>query len=410
MIQLIGIKRELDVSVRSLLTISPTSIDDVIFKIKSDISDEVVIITTCNRTEIYLNTSMSEDILITNLFNILGWDPEYKEYIFYSTNNAAVKHLLEVGCGFHSKILGEDQILGQIKDAYLKSCQLNAVKGDLHKLFSMAIACGKEFKTTTRLFEVPVSYSSIAAKKALSDGNRKFVILGFGKMAQLTFNYLVEKDIDHIAILGRNIAKIKKSSLIKSAMELTTDKISVDSIDNIKSALECADTLICCTASPIPLVKPEHMPQHKLTIFDLSLPENVSPECSDKDQVTLYNLDTLQQVDTINKLIRKKVMLDNKHIILKYFQEYQQYLKVKALVPVIQSMKKNGELNAENHLRTYLHKKNTKNNEILVETLLNSSNNTYINKAIEVLKAETLSGNGQEAYSIIKRIFIDEEL
>ena len=91
MIQLIGIKRELDVSVRSLLTISPTSIDDVILKIKSDISDEVVIITTCNRTEIYLNTSMSEDILITNLFNILGWDPEYKEYIFYSTDNAAVK-------------------------------------------------------------------------------------------------------------------------------------------------------------------------------------------------------------------------------------------------------------------------------------------------------------------------------
>jgi len=231
MIHLIGIKKELDLILRAQLAISQDEIDGILLKMKETICEEVVIINTCNRTELYLNSSLSQNAIIQKVFKILNWNKDFIEYIFYSNDSKAIAHLLEVSCGFHSKILGEDQILGQVKDAYLKSKELRVIKASFDKLFSMAISCGKEFKTESKLYKMPVSYSSIAAKKALDQGCKNILILGFGKMAQLTLNYLIGKqdNLDKIYIVVRNTDKaISHSTLIRN-VELLKNKYSITS-------------------------------------------------------------------------------------------------------------------------------------------------------------------------------------
>lgn len=411
MIHLIGIKKEIDLILRAQLAISQDDINGILLKMKETICKEVVIINTCNRTELYLNSSLSQEDLIQEVFKILNWNKNFVEYIFYSNDGKAITHLLEVSCGFHSKILGEDQILGQVKDAYLKSKELKVINSSFDKLFSMAISCGKEFKTESKLYKTPVSYSSIAAKKALEQGCKNILILGFGKMAQLTLNYLIGKqdNLNKIYIVVRNTDKVINHGTIIRNMDLIKNrKIEVISIDNLVNTYKYIDALICCTSSPTPLVLKEDLPCHPLLIFDLSLPINVEDCCSQLENICLFNLDSLQNVDRENKIQRKNTMDSNRHIIRKYYDEYESFLKLKSLSNIIKDMKDEGQLLVENNLKTFQHKKYTKDNDNLVAILLKSGANTYINRAIEVLKEETLKGDNTEAYKLIQRIFLNK--
>ncbi|MEW8993625.1 glutamyl-tRNA reductase [Clostridium sp.] len=411
MIHLIGIKKELDLILRAQLAISQDNIDGILLKMKETICEEVVIINTCNRTEIYLKSSLSQNNIIQEVFKSLNWDKEFIEYIFYSNDSKAITHLLEVSCGFHSKILGEDQILGQVKDAYIKSKELKVIKASFDKLFSMAISCGKEFKTESKLHKTPVSYSSIAAKKALDQGCKNILILGFGKMAQLTLNYLIGKQdiLDKIYIVVRNTDKVINHSTIIKNLELTVNKkIEIISIDNLVDTYKYIDALICCTASPTPLVLKKDLPSQSMLIFDLSLPINVEDSCSELKNVCLFNLDNLQNVDKENKIQRRNIMNSNKYIIKKYYDEYENFLKLKSLSSIIKDVKDEGQLLVENNLKTFKNKKYTKDNDKLVATLLKSSANTYINRAIEVLKEETLKGDNEDVYKLIERIFLNK--
>lgn len=411
MIHLIGIKKEIDLILRAQLAISQDDINGILLKMKETICKEVVIINTCNRTELYLNSSLSQEDLIQEVFKILNWNKNFVEYIFYSNDGKAITHLLEVSCGFHSKILGEDQILGQVKDAYLKSKELKVINSSFDKLFSMAISCGKEFKTESKLYKTPVSYSSIAAKKALEQGCKNILILGFGKMAQLTLNYLIGKqdNLNKIYIVVRNTDKVINHGTIIRNMDLIKNgKIEVISIDNLVDTYKYIDALICCTSSPTPLVLKEDLPCHPLLIFDLSLPINVEDCCSQLENICLFNLDSLQNVDRENKIQRKNIMDSNRHIIRKYYDEYESFLKLKSLSNIIKDMKDEGQLLVENNLKTFQHKKYTKDNDNLVAILLKSGANTYINRAIEVLKEETLKGDNTEAYKLIQRIFLNK--
>ncbi|MFR1708516.1 MAG: glutamyl-tRNA reductase [Clostridium sp.] len=411
MIHLIGIKKEIDLILRAQLAISQDDINGILLKMKETICKEVVIINTCNRTELYLNSSLSQEDLIQEVFKILNWNKNFVEYIFYSNDGKAITHLLEVSCGFHSKILGEDQILGQVKDAYLKSKELKVINSSFDKLFSMAISCGKEFKTESKLYKTPVSYSSIAAKKALEQGCKNILILGFGKMAQLTLNYLIGKqdNLNKIYIVVRNTDKVINHGTIIRNMDLIKNgKIEVISMDNLVNTYKYIDALICCTSSPTPLVLKEDLPCHPLLIFDLSLPINVEDCCSQLENICLFNLDSLQNVDRENKIQRKNIMDSNRHIIRKYYDEYESFLKLKSLSNIIKDMKDEGQLLVENNLKTFQHKKYTKDNDNLVAILLKSGANTYINRAIEVLKEETLKGDNTEAYKLIQRIFLNK--
>jgi glutamyl-tRNA reductase len=123
------------------------------------------------------------------------------------------------------------------------------------------------------------------------------------------------------------------------------------------------------------------------------------------EKVTLYNIDVLHMIDEENKASRKEIMETHKAIIYKYLSKYYEYEKLKNIRDNIIILKLKGTEIAERRYKVYKNKKYTKDIDVLVETLLESTSKSYVNKAIEVLKEETLKGNGEIALSIIEKIF-----
>lgn len=145
---------------------------------------------------------------IRKIFEVLDWDISLLEYTFYLEGISVAKHLLEVVCGFHSKILGEDQILGQIKLAYELSLENKAIHTKLLRLFEEAISCGKKFRTESKLYEIPVSASSIAVKEVEEFGASSIMVLGYGTIGSLVVKYALGSKFNKVFIVVRNKGKV----------------------------------------------------------------------------------------------------------------------------------------------------------------------------------------------------------
>lgn len=402
MIKLIGLNKDVDIDVRSRFNIPSTLLEENLLKLK-EICEEVIILSTCNRTELYFTCDDKEDI-IDDIFEKLNWNLDDKKYIFVAEEDNAIKHLMELCCGFHSKILGEDQILGQIKDAYFSSLKINAVKGILERLFNTAISCGKEFKTETMLYKIPVSSSSIAVKEAINQNKKNFMIIGFGEVGKLCFKTLIvnNHNYEKIYILGRNVKKLKSDELLNPL----PNNVEIIDLKLLKDYIPLVDTIISCTSAPNSIICKDDLPLDKsLLIFDLAVPRDVAKDVYELDNVNIYNIDQLHIIDEKNKSLRKNVMDEHFYIVEKHIKEYTEWKKLRALSPHIVSMISKGNVISKNRFKTYTQKKYTKDNDKLVETLIKSTSNAYVNKAIEVLKEETLKGNGEKALSLISKIF-----
>ncbi|WP_010296482.1 hypothetical protein [Clostridium senegalense] len=236
------------------------------------------------------------------------------KYTFISTGENAVRHIMELCCGFHSKILGEDQILGQVKDGYFKSLELNVIKGPLERLFINAIGCGKEFKTETMLYKIPVSSSSIAIKEAINKQKRIFMIIGFGDVGKLCFKNLLVNDnnFDKLYIACRDIEKVKNDDLIKNS----NDKVEIIHVNDKNKYLHKIDVLISCTSSKNFIIEKNDVEDiENLLIFDLAVPRDVCSSIDNLLNITVYDIDKIHTIDAENKKLRKTLMEEHYYIV-----------------------------------------------------------------------------------------------
>ncbi|MGH4120250.1 glutamyl-tRNA reductase [Clostridium sp.] len=394
MIQLIGLHSDSTVEIREKLSIIPKHLEECTRSVLS-ICDEVVIISTCNRTEIYFNSVQYDDTIVEEIFRILNWDLKLIKYTFHIKEKRAYEHLMEVVCGFHSKILGEDQILGQVKRASEGSEKVHGVNGDLQKLFQIAITCGKKFRDKSKIYKIPVSSSSIVVKQAINSGIRRFMLLGFGDVGALTLNYILSSDFDVLYIAVRNVENVK---VIDSRVKI----ISFDAKNNYYSEAEC---IICCTSAPHPVVLKSDLPDKKLIIYDLALPRDVEQQVLTMTNIVVYDIDKISAIDDENRKKRSELMQNNKYIIEKYVGDFIEWQELREIGPHIKKLLKSGEMIYYSRYESFKHKQHSKDNEKLAMTLLKSTSDAYINRAIEVLKEEQLKGRADECLRIVERIF-----
>lgn len=397
MIQLIGIKSQCDIGIRQKFSITSEVLEGKL-KYINELVGSVLILSTCNRTEIYVDSNLEEKKLIDTVFYGLDWDYDLVSYIFYIKDKYAIKHLMEVSCGFHSKILGEDQILGQIKTAYDAALEAKTIKGKLQRLFQKAITCGKEFKHICESYRIPVSIPSIVAKEILNMDIRKYMIIGFGKIGQLLFKYLNNSQAQIIYIAVRDLNKVHDSYK-------KCGKIRFISFKDRKSYYNDIDCIVSCTSAPDKIISKGDLPCRKLTIFDLAVPEDIDRNVLDLDNVTLYDIDNISVIDEKNKAIRKKTMGKYRYILENHIDKFIKWEKLHQLSPEIQKVKKYGDEICEKRITTFKNKKHTKDNDILVKTMIESTARFYINRAIEVMKEEKLNGREEECLRLINKIF-----
>ncbi len=295
MIGVIGVKRNVDIAIREKLALYPKKHKKYVGELLNSFK-EVVILNTCNRTEIYFNCTeeISEDEIFDKIFNVFNWNDDLKEYMFLSKEKRAVTHLMEVICGFHSRILGEDQILGQIKDAYKTAISDNSISSELQKMFEIAIACGKKFKTECKMFEVPVSSVSISINSALLKGCRKFMVLGYGEIGKLAIKHLLSYKVECIYLIVRDKSK---------ASDLEGEIVEVLDFNEKNHVINEVDCIVSCTAAPHTVVRNEDIKTEGdiIHIYDLAVPRDVDKELSEKERVILKDIDEISKIDDKNK-------------------------------------------------------------------------------------------------------------
>lgn len=402
MIGLIGIKKNTPLDIREKFIVKPKKHDEYMQILVKEMQ-EVVILATCNRTEIYFNASFnSEEELLKKIFDIFSWDYEYKKYTFIIKATDVYRHLFEVCCGFHSKILGEDQILGQVKNAYEDALEIDAVSAELHRLFQEAITCGKRFRKESKLFEIPVSSASIVVNEAVNHGCTKFMIFGYGEIGQITMKYLLSHGAELVYLVIRNL-NIKE--------EINDARVKVIGFEEKNNYIDEVECLIGCTSAPHAVVKKEDINEkgNRLIIYDLSVPRDVEKEVAFLDRTEVYNIDTISYINDNNKKLRKEKMNENKYIMAKYLKEYEEWLNLRTISPIIRNLKILGNEVSEKRIQTFSNKSNSEKDITLANRLIKSTSDFYINRAIEVIKEETLKGCGDECMKMIEKIFAMKE-
>ena len=394
MLGLIGIKKGVDVSIREKLVISPRT-KDLISNSLKNITDEFVILSTCNRTEIYFK---GEDIDKELIFEILNWDKSLLEYVFYIEGENAVKHLFELACGFHSRILGEDQILGQIRDAYLESVEKGYINSVLIRLFEDAISCGKRFRNDTKLYEIPVSSSSIAVNKVMENNAEKLMVMGYGTIGKLVVKYALSTEIKEINIVVRDKSKVEK---------ITDTRVKILSYDEARKKLNEMDGVISCTAANHLVVEEYHINKEgkDILLIDLAMPRDIAPQLESYERVQLLDIDKISKLDDENKHLRIERMQKNKYIIDKYIKDYMNWLNLRSVTNYIKEFKELGNFIVRDRVKSFENKCKDKEDAKLAEILIKSTSDYYINRAIKVLKNERAKGREDGCLKILTEIF-----
>lgn len=401
MLGLVGIKKNTDISTREKLSIISSKKEEILKELLCEF-EEVVILNTCNRTEVYINYSCKEEEVLDKVFNNLNWDISLKKYVFLMDEKNTIKHIFQVSSGYHSKIKGESQILGQVKDAYRDSYKIKGATKSLGRLFECATACGKKFRTKAKLYEIPVSSISIVVNKLLELKCKKVMVLGYGHMGKLAIKYLLQSNFEEIILVLRDISK---------ANDISDKRLKIINFKEKNKYINYMDGIIACTSAPHSVVLENDIMKtgNKIYCFDLAVPRDIDKEVLKLERIEGYNIDEISKIDDKNKVLRIERMNQYEYIINDSINEYIKWLELRKLSPEIKKIKENAEKVYKRRLKTYINKSKNIDESELVEKLLKSITNLYSNRAIEILKEEKLKESEKECLEIIKKIFVKEE-
>ena len=327
-----------DLSVRGRFSLNKSKTDLLLSRAKADGVEELMVISTCNRTEL-MGKVENPEILINYLCTFSGGDPKLfcdKGYVL--TNKAALHHVFRVGCGLESQIVGDFEIIGQLKKSFQNSKKHQMVNGFSERLVNAVIQSSKRIKTETKLSSgaTSVSFASVhyILNKVKEVSNKNILLFGTGKIGRNTCENLIKHtQNDHIVLVNRS-----EESAQKVAGKFN---LLVKNIKELKSEIAHADIMIVATGALDVTVDNTLVPKNKpLLILDLSVPSNVDPKLKDLDNITLVNLDELSQL-TNNTLEQRKQFIPQANNILRQVEaDFLQWVDHRKFAPMLKALKK----------------------------------------------------------------------
>ena len=291
--------RTASVDLRGKLSFSPALMEKVLQDAQSILHvREITILSTCNRTEIYLYGDVSDHHLISWLAMIKGTEINNLSNCFYSFKDEdAIKHMIEVASGMDSLILGEPQIFGQIKSAFLVAKEAGTVFKNLENIFQFVFSIAKRVRSETAIGKNPVSVASASvnlASKIFSNLEEAHaLVIGAGDTIELVAKHLVENGIGKLTVANRTLTKARSFS----------ENFSADMIllSDMPDMLETVDILISSTASQLPILgkgavetalkKRKYRP---MFMVDIAVPRDIEPQVEELSDVYLYTVDDLE--------------------------------------------------------------------------------------------------------------------
>jgi glutamyl-tRNA reductase len=311
---------------------------------------EAVVVSTCNRAELYVAcddpTSTSADLLrFFSEFHQLPSE-QLRPHLYSHVDQEAAKHLFRVSSGLDSLVVGEPQILGQIKDAYGVATTAQSAGPLLNKLFHWAFGVGKRVRSETALAEgaVSVSFAAVSlAKKIFGNlSGRRVLVIGAGEMGKLTAVHLRAQGVASIVITSRTLA---------SAQELAGEVGgTVSPWDALPQTLLDSDIVITCTGASTPILSKAQvnaaMPASRtraLFFIDIAVPRDVDPRAAEIEQVFLYNIDDLQAIVRENLQKRGAEVVRAEQIVDEEVEKFVTWHRSRDAVPTIVALRQHFE-------------------------------------------------------------------
>ena len=309
-----------------------------------------VIISTCNRTEIYA-ASMDIDGALSEIWKLLSEKSglevdELQDYLYNLTCQQAISHLFKVTSGLDSMVLGEQEVLGQVARAYQLACENGASNPVMNILFQKALKVGKQVQTETRIGFGASSVGSAAvelARRVFVDlDDCSILLVGAGEMGKLVARNLDNNCALEMIVCNRSHDKAQEVALQFGGCAVPFEKLS--------HYLSHVDLVVSCTSAPDYIITKEHLASAVETrdgkpifLIDLAVPRDIDPEANELEWVHLYNVDDLQGIVDESLTERSQEAEKAKEILDKAVNSFMQWLNSRAAVPAIQALCQKGE-------------------------------------------------------------------
>lgn len=313
---------------------------------------EALMLQTCGRLEIYAELDDYEagiaqlKAFLQNFRHAsVGYDLE--SYLYTLLGREAIEHLFRVSTGLDSMLIGEAEILGQVKDAYAAAHSAASTGPTLHKLFREAMSAGKAARTQTRIGEESPSIATaaieLARKRLGSLAGRSVLVIGAGKMGSLAAKRLRNEGTHNIALLSRTRSRTQDViAQIGSGEALDPDQLI--------EALSRADLVVTSTGASHFILTPENVAaamarrsDRPLFVIDIAVPRDAQPEIAEIEGVTLVDIDGLKSHVDEKLEIRRESIPQVEEIVIEYADRFQQWYRTRASVPVIASLTRKAE-------------------------------------------------------------------
>jgi len=317
--------------------------------------DEAVLLSTCNRTEFYVITSDGgRDRLQGWLKNERSLDPGFTDSLFTLDTEEAIRHIFRVACGLDSMVLGETQVLGQLKDAFRDAQQAGTVGPLLSRLFQHTFSVAKKVRTDTEIGANPVSVASAAVRLAqqffASFDKHTALLVGAGVTIELVAKTLTNKDIGRLFVANRDVDRARNLASKFGGYALP--------LSELEGTLPEADILITSTAAPEPIITQAQVmaamrARKRKPVFavDIAVPRDIDPDVSKVNDVYLYTIDDLQKVIQDGQTSREAAAIDANRILDDEIRRYLSIQRAKQVSPLIVALREQGETIRDGVLR-----------------------------------------------------------
>ncbi len=307
---------------------------------------ELVILSTCNRVELYTATAQQDTLTTQQIGQFLVQHhgitlDDLQPHLYVKTGDEVVTHLFRVASSLDSMVLGETQILGQVREAYESAHRLGVTGSIFHPLFQRAISVGKQVLTQTPIAEGRLSIASVAVEHARRIFQRlddKVVLsVGVGKMGLLVLRHFAELSPGKLMVCTRDSAKGAQVAAEYGGVGVP--------MDDLADSIAAADVVVCSTGAPQPIITREMFEQvHRIRrgrpifLIDIALPRDIDERVGDFEDAHLYNLDDLQQAVGATRDNRQEAISAAEALVRKAVEDYAAWQRSRQLGPLIERL------------------------------------------------------------------------
>jgi len=404
--------RSAPVDLRERLAIGDDRLAGALAQLR-ELGDEAYILSTCNRTELYLVGEDPEPwVALIDFLARAQQVPadEFDAHCYFMTDDAAGRNLFRVASGLDSMVLGEDQVLGQVRSAFQVAQATGVVQRTIGWLLPMAIEVGRRVRTETGIGRGSVSPSSVAvslAQRTLGDlRSRSVLVIGAGEAGKATARSLVQAGVERILVTNRSSQRVEHVTAAVPAVAVP--------FAGLTEALHTADIAISCTSATEHVVSTEELrsvmarrPDRPLLCIDIAVPRDFDPAIAEIPAVHLYNIDDLEEACAENRDERGREAAAAEVIVDEAVEEYRAWRRTQDLAPVVGALYQRAEAIRRAEVERTLRRLGSLSAEdrVLIDLMTSSIVRRLLHGPVSVLKADADDANGSELARLARELF-----